>query len=138
MTTSESKGRFFYKTNRFESICITNRIESIRIANCNALMLSTSLPCSSRSAPTLFLFYRCRHVHIYCTPFISSQTFPHQRFCPSPPPYNGYGIWGSAIVSPSWSAGRQTHFCAINSPKIYHTLQLIGAVARAFSSSHSM
>jgi len=38
MTTSESKGRFFYKTNRFESIPITNRIESIRIANWNALV----------------------------------------------------------------------------------------------------
>jgi len=37
MTTSESKGRYFYKTNRFESIRITNRIESIRIANWNAL-----------------------------------------------------------------------------------------------------
>jgi len=37
MTTSESKGRFFYKTNLFESIRITNRIESIRIANWNAL-----------------------------------------------------------------------------------------------------
>jgi len=37
MTTSESKGRFFYKTNRFESIRITNRIEYIRIANWNAL-----------------------------------------------------------------------------------------------------
>ena len=50
MTTSESKGRFFYKTNRFESIGITNRIESIRIANWNAL---TSRPrrhcqCSDR------------------------------------------------------------------------------------------
>jgi len=38
MTTSESKGRFFYKTNRFESIRITNRTESIRIANWNALV----------------------------------------------------------------------------------------------------
>ena len=38
MTTSESKGRFFYKTNRFESIRITNRIESIRIANWKALL----------------------------------------------------------------------------------------------------
>ena len=38
MTTSESKGRFFYKTNLFESIRITNRIESIRIANWNALV----------------------------------------------------------------------------------------------------
>jgi len=37
MATSESKGRFFYKTNRFEAIRITNRIESIRIANWNAL-----------------------------------------------------------------------------------------------------
>jgi len=30
MTTSESKGRFFNKTNRLESIRITNRIESNR------------------------------------------------------------------------------------------------------------
>ena len=36
MTTSESKGRFFYKTNIFESIRITNRIESIRIAKCSS------------------------------------------------------------------------------------------------------
>jgi len=34
MTTSESKGRFFYKTNRLESIRITNRIESIRESEC--------------------------------------------------------------------------------------------------------
>ena len=34
MTTSESKGRFFLQN---ESIRITNRIESIRIANWNAL-----------------------------------------------------------------------------------------------------
>ena len=38
MTTSESKGRFFYKTNRFESIRITNRI-----ANWNALLVIISL-----------------------------------------------------------------------------------------------
>jgi len=31
------KADFFYKTNRFESIRITTRIESIRIANWNAL-----------------------------------------------------------------------------------------------------
>jgi len=31
------KADFFYKTNLFESIRITNRIESIRIANWNAL-----------------------------------------------------------------------------------------------------
>jgi len=43
MTTSESKGRFFYKTNRFESIPTTKRIESIRIANWNALVFDT--PC---------------------------------------------------------------------------------------------
>ena len=42
MTTSESKGRFFYKTNRFESIHITNRIESIRIANWNAVLINRS------------------------------------------------------------------------------------------------
>ena len=39
MTTSESKNRFFYKTNRFESIRVANRIESIRIANWNALVV---------------------------------------------------------------------------------------------------
>jgi len=42
MTTSESKGRFLYKTNRFESIRTTNRIESIRIANWNALLCGLS------------------------------------------------------------------------------------------------
>ena len=36
MTTSESKGRFFYKTNRFYN-------ESIRIANLNALAATLSL-----------------------------------------------------------------------------------------------
>ena len=35
MTTSESKGRFFYKTNRFESIRITNRIYSNRELECS-------------------------------------------------------------------------------------------------------
>ena len=35
MTTSESKGRFFYKTNRFESIRITNRIDSNRELECS-------------------------------------------------------------------------------------------------------
>jgi len=50
MTTSESKGRFFYKTNRFESIRISNRKESIRIANWNALLLNllgVTLPTSA-------------------------------------------------------------------------------------------
>jgi len=35
MITSESKGRFFYKTNRFESIRITNRIDSNRELECS-------------------------------------------------------------------------------------------------------
>ena len=43
MTTSESKGRFFYKKNRFESIRIRNRIESIRIVNWNVLIPSTEM-----------------------------------------------------------------------------------------------
>ena len=47
---SESKGRFFYKTNRFKSIRITNRIESIRIANWNALLLATADTCSMHPA----------------------------------------------------------------------------------------
>ena len=35
MTSSESKGRFFYKTNRFESIRVTNRIVSNRELECS-------------------------------------------------------------------------------------------------------
>ena len=35
MTTSESKADFFYKTNRFESIRITNRIDSNRELECS-------------------------------------------------------------------------------------------------------
>ena len=54
MTISESKGRFFYKTNRFESIRITNRIESIRIANWNALI------------STLHYIYKCSVVWLWC------------------------------------------------------------------------
>ena len=36
MTTSESIGRFFYKTNRFESIRKTNRIDSNRELECSS------------------------------------------------------------------------------------------------------
>jgi len=35
MTTSESKDRFFYYTNRFESIRITNRIDLNRELECS-------------------------------------------------------------------------------------------------------
>jgi len=35
MTTSESKGQFFYKMNRFESIQITNRLDSNRELECS-------------------------------------------------------------------------------------------------------
>jgi len=45
MTTSESKSRFFHETNRFELIRITNRIESIRIASWNALVLTAMCRC---------------------------------------------------------------------------------------------
>ena len=38
MTISESKGRFFYKTNLFESIRITNRIDSNRELECSTSM----------------------------------------------------------------------------------------------------
>jgi len=37
MTTSESKGRFFYKTNLFESIRTTNRIDSNRELECSTV-----------------------------------------------------------------------------------------------------
>jgi len=40
MTTSESKGRFFFKTNRFESIRITNRIDSNRELECSRTRLT--------------------------------------------------------------------------------------------------
>ena len=35
MTTSESKGRFFYYTTRFESLRVTNRIDSNRELECS-------------------------------------------------------------------------------------------------------
>jgi len=37
MKTSESKGRFFYKTNRFELVRITNRIDSNRESECSSV-----------------------------------------------------------------------------------------------------
>ena len=52
MATSESKGRFFYKTNRFEYIRITNQIESIRIANWNALLPIADCPQKNAMAIT--------------------------------------------------------------------------------------
>ena len=64
MTTSESNGRFFYKTNRFESIRITNRIESIRIANWNAL-LSTNRS-SFAAANQVVTLTRARAVNASC------------------------------------------------------------------------
>jgi len=47
MTTSESKGRFFSQN---ESIRITNRLESIRIANWNALLAAIPFTAGARSA----------------------------------------------------------------------------------------
>ena len=41
MTTSESNGRFFDKTNRFESIRITNRIDWNRELECSSVCTST-------------------------------------------------------------------------------------------------
>ena len=38
MTTSDSKGRFFYKTNRLESTRITNRIDSNRELECSGVV----------------------------------------------------------------------------------------------------
>ena len=68
MTTSESKGRFFYKTNRFESIRITNRIESIRIANWNALPIS----CRSSAGQGKFAGQRPTFYHCTTPPTSSS------------------------------------------------------------------
>ena len=48
-------------------------------------------------------------------------------FPPSPPSsYNGQGIWGSAIAPPvcPGGGGRQTHYCAIHSPKSANLLKL--------------
>ena len=61
MTTSESKGRFFYKTNRFESIGITNRIESIRIANWNALLLTAGTPAVQQSTVISWAYIQNGH-----------------------------------------------------------------------------
>ena len=48
---------FFYKTNLFESIRITNRIESIRIANWNAPARSCCVGRSMRSGRNVALRY---------------------------------------------------------------------------------
>jgi len=74
MTTSESKGRFFfYKTNRFESIRITNRIEWIRIANWNALVPS-GLIVKSQS---LFIYLRICFAHNKRTLLLVSKLISH-------------------------------------------------------------
>jgi len=79
MTTSESKGRFFYKTNRFESIRMTNRIESIRIANWNALLLCSIAYYSSRCPlaqfpPKIYTVAREKVEHTEFTRTRSSET----------------------------------------------------------------
>ena len=86
MTTSESKGRFFYKTNRFESIRVTNRIESIRIANWNALVSSSRAAArrAAANAGSVMLSAgvgSCTHTRIYTVPF-------QQLVCPSVSPFN--------------------------------------------------
>jgi len=45
MKTSESKGRFFYKRNRFESIRITNRIDSFRELECSSMHRDCAAVC---------------------------------------------------------------------------------------------
>ena len=58
MTTSESKGRFFTK----QSIRITNRIESIRIANWNALVdtaVQATSVAPSRMCPVSVISANC-------------------------------------------------------------------------------
>ena len=52
MTTIESKGRFFYKTNRFESIRITNRIDSNRELECSTARYCCIVVIDGRDRPT--------------------------------------------------------------------------------------
>jgi len=71
MTTSESKGRFFYKTNRFESICITNRIELIRYANWNALLITGRVPLSvEQIAPDSADKHLQQHANTHFEPYV--------------------------------------------------------------------
>jgi len=66
MTTSEWKCRLFYKANQFESIHITNRIDSIRIANWNALLHNTHQPTLTLEFHNFELFKSCR-TSSFCT-----------------------------------------------------------------------
>jgi len=66
MTTSEWKCRLFYKANPFESIHITNRIDSIRIANWNALLHNTHQPTLTLEFHNFELFKSCR-TSSFCT-----------------------------------------------------------------------
>ena len=58
MTTSESKGRFFYKKDRFESIRITNRIDSNRELECS----TRHEPSPTKVGPTASILRRCAAV----------------------------------------------------------------------------
>ena len=65
MTTSESKGRFFYKTNRFESIRITNRIDSNRELECSIVW--SLRVCETAAGPLLSLIDTGRTA---CAPWV--------------------------------------------------------------------
>jgi len=60
MATSESKGRFFYETNRFESIRITNRIDSNRELECSTIHCHNLWINHDTPLPPLTYYYQIR------------------------------------------------------------------------------
>jgi len=100
MTTSESKGRFFYKTNRFESIRTTNRI-----ANWNALVLtvvvskdSTVNLCAIDMAKAYDKVYHHAlyylDMNIHCKKFSCLRIGPrHNAICANVVSFNGSHYW---------------------------------------------
>jgi len=69
MTNSESNGRFFYKTNRFESIRITNRIHSNRELEVSRI----------RQRYTLLQYISRRPDPMQCTNLLSGVHDRHKR-----------------------------------------------------------
>jgi len=65
LTTRESKGRFFYKTNRFESIRITNRIDSNRELECSTACRGPDLQKSFIFGKQLWQDHRYFPIHVY-------------------------------------------------------------------------
>ena len=110
MTTSESKGRYFFTKridfNRFASIRITNRIDSIRITIWNALMGSRhSTVAKSDFASEIFCFtfywsILCRQVCLGPAQSLYLVTRPGNRLVQAQPKLTGKCCVGARISPP--------------------------------------